>query len=235
MLTFIDISNWQSSIDLQSVLPNIDAIVCKATEGVGFVDKSCDKFVQQAIKQGKPWGFYHFARNNDATKEAEFFHKNCLNYFGSGIPVLDWEDGQSVTWVNTFVRRIHELTDVWPWVYANPWRFKQGEVETNCGRWVASYPSVQHPTFAQAKGWEVPSCPGTVCAWQFCSDGRVSGYSGNLDCDLFYGDEVAWRSYAKGSPWSADGSNSSDGGNSESDDSGVTFEGNGYRVTIERT
>lgn len=233
MFHFIDISNWQSDIDLQSVLPNVDAVVCKATEGLNYVDKCCDKFVQTCIKNDKPWGFYHFARNNDATKEADFFHKNCLNYFGEGIPVLDWEDNQSVDWVNTFVRRIHELTDVWPWIYANPWRFKQGNVESNCGRWIASYPSVQHPTFSQAEGWSIPSCPGEVCAWQFCSDGRLDSYNGNLDCDLFFGDVKAWKSYAKGSPWEPD-TGSSEGGNSDSDESGVTLEGGGYRVTIER-
>ena len=31
--------------------------------------------------------------------------------------------------------------------------------------------------------------------WQFCSDGRLSGYNGNLDAGLFYGDANAWNAY----------------------------------------
>lgn len=238
MLHFIDISHWQDGLDPSCTFPNVDAVVCKATGGTSYVDKSCDKFVQAAIKQGKLWGFYHYAHDGgstaDAIKEADFFYKNCLNYFGEGIPILDWEENScSVEWVNKFVNRIYGLTGVWCWIYANPWRINQGGVESNCGRWIASYPSVAHPTFATAEGWSVPSVNGGACAWQFCSDGRVSGYSGNLDCDLFFGDKVAWKSYALGHKY-IEGS-SAEGGNSDSNDEGVTLEGQGYRVTIEKT
>lgn len=226
MLHFIDISNWQAGIDLRTVLANVDACVCKATEGTNYVDRCCDRFVQTCIAEGKPWGFYHFARHNSATEEADFFHKNCLNYFGHGIPVLDWEDNQSVDWVNEFVRRIHDLTGVWPWIYSTPSYFNKGGVEANCMRWVASWPSVQHPTFSQAEGWSRPSADGLVGAWQFCSDGRLDGYNANLDCDLFYGDEKAWSAYAGATP---------SGAETDSKESGVTLEGEGYRVTIERT
>lgn len=239
MLHFIDISHWQDGISIDSVAPNIDAIVVKATGGTSYVDKSCDKYVQKCIALGKPWGFYHYAHDGgstaDATTEANYFYKNCENYFGVGIPILDWEENScSVEWVNKFVNRVYGLTGIWPWIYANPWRFNQGGVESNCGRWIASYPSVQHPTFEQATNWSVPSVDGGACAWQFCSDGRVDGYSSNLDCDLFFGDVKAWKSYAVGHPF-VDVTNSAEGGNSDSDDSGVTLEGNGYRVTIEKT
>lgn len=62
-------------------------------------------------------------------------------------------------------------------------------------RWITAYPSVSHPTFDQAETWEPPSADGVVGAWQFCSDGRLNGYGGDLDCDLFYGDESAWVKY----------------------------------------
>lgn len=212
-------------------MPNVDAIICKATEGIGFVDKSCDKFVQKCIAAGKPWGFYHFARNNDAEKEAEYFYKNCKNYFGCGIPVLDWEVDQSVSWVNKFVRKLHDLTGIWCWIYANPWRFNQGGVEQNCMRWVAKYPSVKSPTFATAETWDKPSADGLVGAWQFCSDGKVSGYSGNLDCDLFYGSKEAWLKYA-----CCNTSSGSEFGSSSGDsDSGTVevIETDKHKITIE--
>lgn len=232
MLTFIDISGWQRDINLDSIFPQIDALVVKATDGNDWVDTCCDKFVQKAIKNGTPWGFYHFAENHDALSEANWFYSNCTNYFHHGIPILDWEQGQSVDWVNTFVRRIHEYTGVWPWIYSTASNFNKGGVESNCMRWVAQWPSVSHPTFEQAKSWTKPSCDGLVGAWQFCSDGRLNGYSSNLDCDLFYGDKEAWYKYA-GVVDDSGAGNGSDSGDADSSDV-QTLENDSYKVTIER-
>lgn len=230
MLHFIDISNWQRDINLDNVMPNIDAIICKATEGVNFVDNTCDKFVQKCIAAGKSWGFYHFARNNDAEKEAEFFYNNCKNYFGHGIPVLDWEADQNVVWVNKFVRKLHDLSGIWCWIYANPWRFNQGGVEQNCMRWVAAYPSTQPHTFTAAETWVKPSADGLVGAWQFCSDGKINGYYGNLDCNLFYGSKEAWSKYA-GVDTSTN--NNVDNSSNTDNDSIDVFETDKYKITIE--
>ena len=227
MLYGIDISNWQGG-KARPATVDVNFYIMKATEGLSYVDPYCDSVVQECISTGKLWGFYHFGRNNDATDEADYFYRNCENYFGEGIPVLDWEDGQSATWVNVFVRRIHELTGIWPWIYANPWRFNQGGVEPNCMRWVASYPSVSHPTFAQAETWDAPEADGLVGAWQFCSDGRLDGYPGDLDLNLFYGDELAWNIYAGSGKSSAGGSDNAHGSDP------VTLENDEYKVTIER-
>lgn len=203
-MKFIDISNWQAGLDIPTVVKNggLGAVVVKATEGLNFVDKSCDGFVQKCIANSIPFGFYHFARNNDASAEAEFFRKNTTGYEGKGIPVLDWEDGQSIAWVNKFVERYHELTGVWPWVYGNAWRFNQGTVNTNCGRWVAGYPSngITDINYGLNNDCAYKVNNGLVCAWQFSSSVRISGYSGNLDGDVFYGDATAWDKYAGGSP-----------------------------------
>ena len=191
----IDISNWQGGLDPDSVFPNVDFVLCKATEGTGFVDSYCAGWVQWCITHGKPWGFYHFAGDAGATEEADFFIENCSNYFGGGIPVLDWETNQSVEWVNEFVARIIDRTGITPWIYANPWRFNQGGVDSRCGRWVAAYPDVVNPPVSYDPG-EPPYTDGLICCWQFASDGQVPGYVGNLDVDVFYGDENAWRAYA---------------------------------------
>lgn len=195
----IDISNHQGSagFKISNHLSQIDFCICKATEGTGFVDAYCDVFVQTLIAAGKPWGFYHFAGTGDPVSEAEYFHRNTSNYFGHGVPVLDWEGDQSVDWVNSFTARIYELTGVHPWIYGNPWRFSQGGVDQNCMRWIASYPNVISPPL----DYDLPDTPetdGLVGAWQFCSDGRLPGYSGNLDFNVFYGDADAWHRYVVG-------------------------------------
>lgn len=193
MLKGIDISHYQAGIDLPAI--DIDFVICKATEGLTYVDNYCDKFIQKAIDLQMLWGFYHFGRNNDPEREAIWFYHNCKNYFNCGIPVLDWEDNQSVSWVNKFVRKLHDLTGIWCWIYANPWRFNQGGVEPNCGRWIAKYPNVKHPNLDYDPG-SIPKTDGLVCCWQYASDGRIKGYSGNLDLNHFYGDKAAWLAYA---------------------------------------
>lgn len=196
MLNGIDISSHQGDIDLSKL--SIDFAIVKATEGTGYVNPYCDPKVQQLLKLGKLFGFYHYGRNNDATKEADYFISNTKGYEGEGIPVLDWEEDQSVSWVNTFVRRYHDVTGVWPWIYGNPWRFNQGGVESNCGRWVAQYPNYTNPNFSSISPNNAPEADGLVCAWQFASDGRISGYNSNLDLDFFFGDKNAWKAYARG-------------------------------------
>lgn len=100
------------------------------------------------------------------------------------------------------MERYHELTGVWPWVYGNAWRFNQGTVNTNCGRWVAGYPSngITDINYGLNNDCVYKVNNGLVCAWQFSSSVRISGYSGNLDGDVFYGDAAAWDKYAGGSP-----------------------------------
>lgn len=228
MLNFLDTSNWQGGYN--PALTGADAVIVKATEGTGFVDPFCDAIIQQAMATGMPWGFYHFAGGGDAVAEAVHFINNCSGYFGSGIPVLDWEGNQGVDWVNAFVETVHEQTGVWPWIYANPWRFNQGGVNPNCARWVASYPDVASPTWSQAQGWDCPAADGNVVAWQFCSDGTVNGISGNVDLDLFYGDKEQWLAYARGSANRVDTIGPGSTGVNTLD----VLENDTYKVTIER-
>lgn len=232
-LNFIDISSYQASLNLVAVPSSIQGVIVKATQGTSYVNPYCDRHYQKAKSANLLRGFYHFAGSNDPLAEAAFFYRNVLGYLHDGIPVLDWEGKQSVEWVNRFVRQFHNLTGIWPWIYANPWRFNQGGVEPNCARWVASYPEVAHPTFAQAASWECPSANGNVVAWQFCSDGRIPGYNSNLDCSVYYGDRESWLRYA-GSNSLGGGIAGGDGGNGSAVDSTETLENENYKITIER-
>lgn len=228
MINFLDTSNWQGGYN--PALTGADAVIAKATEGNWFVDTFCDSIIQQAMATGMPWGFYHFAGDGDAIEEAAHFINNCSNYFGSGIPILDWEGNQGVDWVNRFVETVHAQTGVWPWIYANPWRFNQGGVNLNCARWVADYPDVASPTWSQAQGWDCPAADGNVVAWQFCSDGAVNGIAGNVDLDLFYGDKEQWMAYARGD----NGPASDDDASGANPDGVDVLENDTYKVTIER-
>lgn len=82
----IDISNYQSTLDLAKV--PCDFVIAKATQGTSYVNPSCDKHVQQALKLDKPFGVYHYISGVGATAEADYFIDNCKNYVGTASCVL---------------------------------------------------------------------------------------------------------------------------------------------------
>lgn len=204
-LNGIDISNWQRGIDLSKV--PCDFVIAKATEGIGYVDKSCDGFIQQALKLGKKIGFYHFARpttNNDPIREADFFYENCKGYFGKGIPILDWEaeNKQNVAYAKAWLDRVYQRSGVKPVIYMSESVVNSYDwssvANADYGLWVAKYRD-NNPDYnynmanagsrPRVKWWK------NYCMWQWTSSGRLSGYGGNLDCNIFYGDVNTWNAY----------------------------------------
>ena len=202
-LNGIDISNWQRGIDLSKV--PCDFVIAKATEGIGYVDKSCDGFIQQAKRLGKKLGFYHFARpRNDAVREAQYFYNNTKNYFGEAIPILDWEaeNKSDVAWAKRWLDEVHRLSGVKPVIYMSESVVNSYDwssvANADYGLWVAKYRD-NNPDYnysmanagsrPRVKWWEF------YCMWQWTSSGRLNGYGGNLDCNVFYGDVSTWDAY----------------------------------------
>ena len=200
----IDISKWQTGIDLSKV--DCDFVIVKATEGIGYVDRKCDSFYQQAKRLGKKLGFYHFARpRNDAVREAQYFYNNTKNYFGEAIPILDWEaeNKSDVAWAKRWLDEVYRLSGVKPLIYmsesvANAYN-GSSVANADYGLWVAKYrdnnPDYNYNmanagTRPRVKWWKF------YCMWQWTSTGRLNGYSGNLDCNVFYGDGTTWDKYA---------------------------------------
>lgn len=196
----IDISNWQNGIDISKL--NIDFMICKATEGTSYIDRTCDRYIQKAISLNKLWGFYHFARENSAEREATFFYENTRGYIGRGIPVLDYEvwgkNSNDVAWCEAFIKKFHELTGIYCIIYISASHckdFSQSWIPKKCGLWVAGYPK-------NYNSWPGENIPYKVSPWQFAalwqfSSGlRLPGYNGNLDGNYAYMDEMAWAKYA---------------------------------------
>lgn len=199
----IDISHYQNGINIANL--DVDFVVCKATEGVGYVDECCDKFYQQAKKVGKKLGVYHFARpdlGNSAETEAEWFLKNIKGYINEVILVLDWERGNlnNPNWVKAFCDKVKNETGVKPIVYmsaspANSYDWSS-VIKGDYGLWIASYGSNNGQANKAPNSGKWPF----YCMWQYTSKGRINGYNGNLDLNYFYGTKEAWDKYAGGSP-----------------------------------
>ena len=122
MLKGIDISSYQAGIE--EFKNDVDFVICKATEGVGYVDKYCDSLYQRAKRDGKLLGVYHFARpdlGNKADMEAKWFVDNIKGYLNEAILILDWEAGDvsNTSYAKEFLDTVYNLTGVRPLLYAS--------------------------------------------------------------------------------------------------------------------
>lgn len=200
MLKGYDVSKWQSvgSVDFS----NVNFVIIKATEGVGYTDPLCDKHYQQAKAQGKLLGVYHFARPgyNDAVAEADWFVSQIQGYIKEAILVLDWEVEAvwNTAWAKTWLDRVYAKTGVKPLIYmsasvVNGYDWKK-VVDADYGLWVAGYPpkyNVKNPPMPSPE-----DMPYSIGAWPFWAIWQYSSGAGSLDYDIASMDADAWFRYA---------------------------------------
>lgn len=197
-LNGIDVSNWQNGINLAAV--PADFVICKATQGNSYVSPDCVRQVEQAAAAGKLVGTYHYISGSGAVAEADFYLNNIKNWIGKYMMCLDWESNQNSQWGNEsylkqVAQRIIERTGIPPVIYVQQSRLSAVKAiadELNCGLWVAQYANMDQTGY-QATPWNEGAY--TCAIRQYSSAGRLSGYSGNLDLNKFYGDRNAWLKY----------------------------------------
>lgn len=198
-LNGIDISNWQKGINLDSV--PYDFVISKATEGTSYVSPDCARQVEQVRSRGKLFGTYHYINGSGANSEAEFYIKSIKNWVGKGIICLDWESQGnkawgSVSYLRNVAKKVIDLTGIPPVLYGSKAvlsQLRSVSNELNCGLWVAQYAN-DKTTGYQASPWNEGAY--SCAIRQYSSKGRLSGYSGNLDLNKFYGDQDDWMKYA---------------------------------------
>lgn len=196
MLRVVDVASHQAGIVTGAL--DCDAVICKATEGTGYVNPYCDEHYQSAKAAGKLLGVYHYASGGNPEAEAEFFINNVQGYLHEAILVLDWESGDNAawgdsSWVARFCAHVVALTGINPMIYVQRSAANQCVGLGDYGIWLAEYPDYAR------RGWGdyvEPNYSGDCAMHQFTSSGAISGWSGPLDLSLFFGDENAWRAYA---------------------------------------
>lgn len=196
MLRVVDVASHQAGIVTGAL--DCDAVICKATEGTGYVNPYCDEHYQSAKAAGKLLGVYHYASGGNPEAEAEFFVNNIQGYLHEAILVLDWESGDNAawgdsSWVARFCAHIVALTGINPMIYVQRSAASQCTGLGDYGIWLAEYPDYA------VRGWDAyypPNYSGDYAMHQFTSSGAISGWSGPLDLSLFFGDENAWKAYA---------------------------------------
>ncbi|EHZ0460500.1 glycoside hydrolase family 25 [Enterococcus faecalis] len=205
-LNVIDISSWQSNINVGHGGVPADGVLVKATGGIGYVNPDCDRAFQQALASGKKVGIYHFAHEaglqGTAEQEAEFFLQNVQGYIGKAILVLDWESDNKhdVAWAKRWLDYVYQKTGIKPLFYTylnvlNTYDFSS-IAKSDYGLWLAYYGANNPQGYSQPTPPEVPYWD-FVTMWQYTSNGTLPNWSGRLDLNVFYGDRESWDKYAQ--------------------------------------
>lgn len=201
----IDTSKWQAGLPDATI--EADFIIFKATEGVGYVDPDCNPSYQEAKSAGKLLGVYHFARpdGNDPISEAEYFVNNIRGYIGEALLALDWETNPegNVAWAKQWLDHVTALTGVRPLIYMSASVVNQydwSSVSSDYALWVARYwDMATDVNYDMSNAGPLPDVnwPNGYAMWQWTSRGRLNGYAGDLDCNVFYGSSDSWHAFAR--------------------------------------
>ena len=179
----IDISSWQTGIDLSKV--PCDFVIIKATEGVSIIDENFNQNFYEAKRNGLIRGAYHFfSPDEDAGKQAMFFLKQVHLEVGDLPPVLDVEkvgdltDDQLKRAVKVWLDIVEEKFKVKPIIYTGykfKMRYLNDPVFDGYPYWIAHY---YVEKLAYKGKWHF---------WQHTDCGKVDGIKGDVDCNIFNG------------------------------------------------
>ena len=204
----VDISNYQAGMSMAAVDP--DFVIVMVTQDTGrfaFTNQYHQAQLDEAVALGKPVGVYHYVGGgdngtaSDAEAEADRFLDavRATGHFNRVMWCIDWEAGDNIAWGNEaylgiIIDRVQRATGKPVMLYASSGSFPWGlAAQYGCGTWAAQYAD-SDPT-----GWDRnPWTDGTWTAQmhQYTGHGRVPGYDGDLDFDVFHGSEDDFRAYA---------------------------------------
>ena len=204
----VDISNYQAGMSMAAVDPDFAIVmVTQDTGRFAFTNQHHQAQLDEAVALGKPVGVYHYVGGgdngtpSDAEAEADRFLEavRATGHFNRVMWCIDWEADDNSAWGNEaylaiVIDRVQRATGKPVMLYASsgsyPWDLA---VQYGCGTWAAQYAD-DAPT-----GWDhAPWSDGSWSAQmhQYTGHGRVPGYNGDLDLDVFYGSEDDFRAYA---------------------------------------
>lgn len=205
MLYGIDVSSWQEGIDIASISNQCDFLIAKCTDGTYFKDEPFEQFMQNAYAANMLLGMYHYAENQSATTQAEYFYRHSSAWLGLALPVLDIEETSIPDWEDfciEFCDVYKQLSGVQPIIYmSNGYTdmFSRAFAEKYT-LWVAEYWYTDITNYQRLLYADWPICSPWKDAkmWQFSSSGKLAGFNGNLDLDYFDGTANDWKKLCGG-------------------------------------
>lgn len=199
----LDVSRFQNEIDWRMVARSgIRFAFIKATEGGDLLDPKFKDNWRAAERAGVAQGAYHFYYFcTDPDVQARWFIRNVPRSKGSLPAVLDLEwnpfsptcrkrpPGTEVRrQVRVFLNMLEAHYGQRPIIYTTPEFYR----DTGIGRlneefWLRSTATILSEKY--------PGQPWSF--WQYTGTGRVPGVAGDVDINVFLGDETAWSSWLK--------------------------------------
>lgn len=190
MIRGLDIASYQGYPDFDRVAAEgIEFVVCKATEGVGYVNPTFEPNWPAIRRAGLVRGAYHYAQPDFNQPEAEASH--FLAAVGPLLPgdllALDIEAGSGnlVDWALRWLIAVETATGVVPLLYSGRWfMVAHGLYDERLARyplWLAYY--VYDPS-----NWPTPPPYwDEVTLWQWSETDNVAAIPGNEDANLYRG------------------------------------------------
>lgn len=171
----------------------------KATEGATVKDKTFDVRMIEAERHGITKGAYHFLRLGSSVDEQVKNFIETVNWsVGDLPPALDVEVESEIEthgvaklldMTYTWLEAVEQQMNVRPIIYTresirDKYLSKDPRfVNYQC--WIARY----HPDGPVKEEWKI---------WQMTEKGKVNGYDGLIDIDLFKGNYDSFQKYLKG-------------------------------------
>lgn len=186
----VDISNHQAGIDLAAVNPGF--VIVMATQGDWFTNRCFDEQVGAALALGRPTGAYHYVDGSGVEAEAQHFLATIGEYRDRVFWAVDWEAGQNGAWgdegyLRAVVDAVRARTGRRGLLYASSSVYPWGvQAATGCVPWVAQYASDDAVGW-DADPWSDGTWPTAGAVHQYTGTGRLPGYGGNLDLDVYRG------------------------------------------------
>ena len=193
-LKVIDISSYQSAAAVNT--PGTDAVIVKVSQGTGYINPNCDSQYQEAKRQGKLLGLYHYLNGVGAKAEAKFFVDNSTGYWKNDPVTLwaDWEGGDNGAWGNgayvaEFIAEVNRLVGVaCCGIYTGVDGISQSGsyLAATTPLWFAGYPDLRD-------SWDAPDFMYSIKPWETLTMWQFTDSQGKLDRSIFYGDANTWN------------------------------------------
>lgn len=210
-MNLIDIASWQQGLDLATVYrlnPALDGVIVKVSQGTGYVNACGRDWLDWLVKNGKPAGTYHYLDLMGAVEEARHYVESVKPWLGKAALAIDYEGttlAKGTGYLKACLDEVYRLTGVKPMVYCSQSVTQQQDFSAIAAAgyplWVAQYADMRVVNGFVSTPWQsgsVAPFPGYVMH-QYTSCGKLSGWSGNLDFDLFYGSASDWAALCGGS------------------------------------
>ena len=209
----IDVSKWQGDIDWEKVAAadNVDFVILRCGYGSNTAEKDdikWEEYVTACEKYGIPYGvyLYSYATSSDMIDSEVNHIKRLLKGHTPSLPVyLDMEESSvisacSASQISSMAKRYctkMENAGYRAGVYASVYYWyaylESFAKNDNHYHWVAQYNS-DYCAYADEelveqydKSWAVYQDYHYYETWQYSSTGSVSGISGNVDMNYWYG------------------------------------------------